>query len=51
MIGDCDWCGHSIAYHVPLVGCIKCSCDEFVIRNSHTVSLIVLGMVFLNENL
>lgn len=32
MIGDCDSCGHSVAYHVPLVGCIKCDCDEFVVR-------------------
>lgn len=35
MIGDCDNCGHSIVYHVPLVGCVKCSygdpysCKEF----------------------
>lgn len=32
MIGDCDRCGHSGMYHVPLVGCIKCDCDEFVLR-------------------
>lgn len=29
MTGDCDDCGHSIIYHVPLVGCMKCDCDEF----------------------
>jgi hypothetical protein len=29
MIGDCGYCGHSIAYHMPLMGCIKCECDEF----------------------
>lgn len=27
--GDCGDCGHSIIYHAPFVGCIKCSCDEF----------------------
>ena len=27
--GDCDECGHSILYHVPIFGCLKCSCDEF----------------------
>lgn len=26
--GDCR-CGHSVAYHLPLVGCMKCDCDEF----------------------
>lgn len=26
--GDCR-CGHSVAYHLPLVGCMKCGCDEF----------------------
>lgn len=31
MIGDCDNCGHSFAYHVPLSGCVKCSCGEYVI--------------------
>lgn len=30
MIGDCDRCGHSALYHVPLAGCMKCDCDEFV---------------------
>jgi len=31
MIGDCDrrGCGHSFAYHVPLVGCMKCDCEEY----------------------
>jgi hypothetical protein len=29
MVGDCDDCGHSIAYHLPWVGCTKCNCDEF----------------------
>ncbi len=29
MFGDCEDCGHSFAYHLPLAGCIKCSCDEF----------------------
>lgn len=27
--GDCDECGHSILYHVPIFGCMKCGCDEF----------------------
>lgn len=29
MLGDCEDCGHSAVYHVPLMGCIKCGCDEF----------------------
>lgn len=29
MFGDCDTCGHSAMYHVPLAGCLKCDCDEF----------------------
>lgn len=29
MIGDCKHCQHSVAYHLPFVGCIKCPCDEF----------------------
>lgn len=29
IFGDCDRCGHSIVYHVPLFGCGKCSCEEF----------------------
>lgn len=29
MIGDCSDCGHSVLYHMPLVGCVKCDCDEF----------------------
>lgn len=29
MLGDCDNCGHSIMYHLPLAGCVKCSCEEF----------------------
>ena len=28
VIGDCE-CGHSILYHLPVAGCLKCSCDEF----------------------
>jgi len=28
VIGDCD-CGHSVLYHLPLAGCLKCDCDEF----------------------
>ncbi len=28
-IGDCSYCGHSIVYHAPMVGCLKCSCDEY----------------------
>lgn len=27
--GDCDNCGHSLIYHLPLIGCTKCSCDEY----------------------
>jgi predicted nucleic-acid-binding Zn-ribbon protein len=30
MIGDCDECGHSAIYHIPLGGCIKCGCEEYV---------------------
>jgi hypothetical protein len=29
MIGDCDNCGHGIMYHLPVVGCTKCDCDEY----------------------
>ena len=29
MFGDCDECGHSAIYHVPIVGCMKCDCGEF----------------------
>lgn len=29
MMGDCEECGHSIIYHIPIVGCTRCSCDEF----------------------
>ncbi len=31
MVGDCDYCGHSIVYHAPLFGCTKwnCGCEEF----------------------
>lgn len=29
MVGDCDDCGHSIIYHLPVVGCTKCDCEEF----------------------
>lgn len=32
MVGDCGRCGHSIAYHMPFVGCVKCDCEEFVVR-------------------
>ena len=32
MIGDCSRCGHSIAYHLPLFGCLKdCGCGEYKI--------------------
>lgn len=29
--GDCSRriCGHSFAYHIPLMGCIKCDCTEY----------------------
>ena len=30
MFGDCDRCGHSLIYHLPVVGCTKCSCEEFL---------------------
>lgn len=32
MVGDCGrrGCGHSIAYHFPFTGCIKCDCEEYV---------------------
>jgi predicted nucleic-acid-binding Zn-ribbon protein len=30
MIGDCDNCGHSVMYHLPVVGCQKCDCEEYV---------------------
>lgn len=31
MFGDCSRreCGHSITYHVPIGGCLKCDCDEY----------------------
>lgn len=29
MFGDCDTCGHSALYHIPLAGCMKCNCGEF----------------------
>lgn len=29
MVGDCARCGHSIIYHAVLIGCMKCSCEEF----------------------
>jgi hypothetical protein len=31
MIGDCGrrGCGHSVAYHLPFAGCIKCDCEEY----------------------
>lgn len=29
MFGDCKYCGHSVIYHVFLVGCTKCGCNEF----------------------
>lgn len=32
MIGDCSRCHHSIAYHVPIVGCAKCDCGEYQAR-------------------
>lgn len=28
-LGDCSECGHSVIYYLPLIGCTKCSCDEF----------------------
>jgi len=28
VFGDCR-CGHSIIYHIPFTGCLKCDCDEF----------------------
>ena len=27
--GDCSRCRHSFAYHMPLMGCIKCNCEEY----------------------
>lgn len=42
MFGDCSYCGHSVAYHLPLVGCTKCNCDEFHVRSVRHVSLIAL---------
>jgi len=29
--GDCSrrGCHHSIAYHMPLIGCLKCDCEEY----------------------
>lgn len=29
MFGDCKRCKHSLAYHAPLLGCLKCSCEEY----------------------
>ena len=44
MFGDCSYCGHSVAYHLPLVGCTKCDCDEFYVRDcdSSLVSIVAL---------
>lgn len=41
MIGDCSrpGCGHSIAYHVPIVGCMKCDCDEYKVFQGIAVAL------------
>lgn len=39
MIGDCERCSHSIAYHVPLFGCAKCNCGEFVAYQGIAVAL------------
>jgi hypothetical protein len=38
MIGDCKRCGHSVVYHMPLLGCMKCNCEEF----SVTIMRLVL---------
>lgn len=46
MIGDCDNCGHSAMYHVPLLGCVKCSCGEFHVRRVALflfVALVLIG--------
>lgn len=45
MIGDCEDCGHSIAYHLPFVGCTKCDCDEFHVRRSALVGVIGLTLL------
>lgn len=41
MTGDCDNCGHSIAYHVPILGCMKCRCSEYK-RGPRTARRILL---------
>lgn len=41
MIGDCSYCGHSVVYHLPFVGCTKCTCDEFHIT-LYTLILFIL---------
>ena len=41
MFGDCDYCGHSAAYHMPFAGCMKCSCDEFSIHRVSALLLVV----------
>jgi hypothetical protein len=28
-LGDCDNCGHSVMYHLPIAGCTKCDCEEY----------------------
>lgn len=27
--GDCHRCEHSIIYHIPILGCVKCDCEEY----------------------
>lgn len=42
MFGDCSYCGHSVAYHVPMVGCMKCNCDEFHVYPRHAALFALL---------
>lgn len=46
MFGDCSYCGHSAMYHVPMIGCMKCNCDEFHVREDR-LSLVSLSALLL----
>lgn len=30
---NCKHCGHSVIFHIPLIGCMACDrCDQFYVR-------------------
>ncbi len=45
MFGDCSRCGHSVAYHMPFVGCVKCDCSEFHVGPHHASVAALLGLL------